>query len=302
MSTIPRKHHYVPQAHIQKFRNEDGYFVYNKNSNSVYNKKDSEIFVIKDLNSMMVDDGEIDHQSLEAELAETWDAKFTPHHDQILRWILDSFEQGELSRIDIDGTLRYFFEYALVGYQRYMKSRKDFNDSTMNSIIELRELESAIDEADLSGIDALFENVELGKKGLINFIKLIADFAEKSQQKLKFPAPITTDLQMFLPPNISCDVVLSKNQPFYLPDCTAMIQKSDESFEYQGKQLKKIALVGIPISSSVFLMIRNNEFFPEHQTSLIHMEDDDVIEINSHIISNAYKQVVVCRGFKPKAK
>ena len=66
--SVPRKHHYVLQAHIRKFKGEIGYFVFRKSDNKLINfKSSSNFFVTKVLNSSLNDKGEIDHITTESE-------------------------------------------------------------------------------------------------------------------------------------------------------------------------------------------------------------------------------------------
>jgi hypothetical protein len=67
---IPRKHHYVPQIHIQKFKTNDGYHLYLKDKNTFAPATNSNSFFFKkDLNSNFdFTLNEINHHDVEISL------------------------------------------------------------------------------------------------------------------------------------------------------------------------------------------------------------------------------------------
>jgi hypothetical protein len=297
--SIPRKHHYVPQVHIRKFKEENGYFVFRKTDNKLINfKSSSNFFVAKDLNSTLNDEGEIDHETAESEFEKIWDGKFNCHFNIISSWIVESIKNNCNSSIRIEESIKFFFEYGLIGYQRALKQSQEFNDSILNPILEFEELLPELEDLELDDFKLSEEEFKMGIDSYKDFIILITNHVKTSQELLKYPVPIATELKMLIPENCSCDIILSKNSSFFLPDCTAIILKSEETMKYQDRDINKIVSVGIPISSGIYLQIRNKEFFSDHETDLYAWNIEKVDEWNEEIIRHSFNQTLVSENFK----
>lgn len=292
--TIPRKHHYLPQVHIKKFEHKNGYNLFLKEENKIINKKLSvDIFSVKDLNSTLDEDGNIDHISVEQKLADQWDSKFNFHLNILSSWIIESIEQKNYSDIQINSSLKFFFEYGLLGYMRARKQDRDFNDSIINSILEFKEL-----IPDIEALVSLDEQTEMGKSELKDILNLSTNLADEWNKKLKFPVPSTTEFPMLVPERLICDFFITLTPPFYLPDCTAIIIKSKETIEHQNKNLNKIVSVGIPLTQELFIQIRDKDFFPFDSTGLYSIEKERTESINDQLIFHAFKQVLVSKDFE----
>lgn len=299
MST-PRKHHYVPQVHIKKFEHQNGYSVFIKQENKIISKKlSNDIFAVKDLNSSLDEDGNIDHVSVEQTLADQWDSPFKSHFDILDSWISESIQQNDYSNISIEASLKFFFEYGLMGHLRSIRQNREFNDLTINSILEFEELIPDIDSIELSDSNFSNEQIEIGKSIIKNLINLSTDTANQWNEKLKFPAPSATELPMLVPEKLICDFFITSTPPFYLPDCTAIILKSEEeTFKYKNQNINKIMSVGIPLTQHLFIQIRNKDFFPNDKTDLYLIEKERTDEINNQLIFHSFGQVLVSDNFK----
>lgn len=298
MST-PRKHHYVPQVHIKKFEHQNGYSLFIKEENKIISKKlPNDIFAVKDLNSSLDEEGNIDHTSIEQTLADEWDSQFNPHLDILLSWICEVIEQNGNSNISIEASLKFFFEYGLMGHLRSIRQNREFNDLTINSILEFKELIPDIDSIDLS--DSIFSNeqIEIGKSMIKKLINLSTDTANQWNDKLKFPVPSATKLSMLVPERLICDIFFTNTPPFYLPDCTAIIMKSKETVEYKNQNINKIISVGIPIAQKLFIQIRDKDFFPNEDSNIYIIEKEETNDINNQLISHSFKQILVSEDFK----
>lgn len=296
--SIPRKHHYIPQVHLKKFDVGKGYFVYHKEEGKVIHKKyTTDIFVIKDLNTSLNEEGDIDHSSLEKELEDKWDSRFNQHFDIIVAWLIDSVEKIRYSEIPINDSLKYFFEYALIGYQRSLKGDTEFNRSVLEPIIDFKEIISDLDDLNLEDTSLTKEQLDLGVESIKDFIHLMTGHVSALQDKLKFPVPIATGLEMLVPDKLVCDFIVSAEGSFYLPDSTAIILKSEEGFDYQNIRINKVVSVGIPISSNLFLQIKSKEFFPNEKTDIYSFKQERVNEVNKTLLNASKKQILVDEFF-----
>jgi len=299
MST-PRKHHYVPQVHIKKFEHQNGYSLFIKEENKIISKKLSDdIFAVKDLNSSLDEDGNIDHTSVEQTLSERWESKFNTHLNILISWITESIKHKEYSDNPIKDSLKFFFEYGLMGHFRVIRQNRKFNESIIEPLLDFEELFQDIDDLDNSNSELSKEELELGKLELKNFITLTTKFAQNLNDNLKYPVPLPTEIPMFVPEGLICDFIITISPPYYLPDCTSIILRSEETFEYQNRKMNKIISIGIPIKDNLYIQIKNKDFFPNETTEIHIIEEERTREINQHLMKNALNQILVSQDFTP---
>lgn len=290
----PRKHHYVPQVHINKFKSIDGFFVYFKADGKVINKKSStDVFETKDLNSTLDENGQIEHKSMETKLAKKWDDNFNYHHDAIIDWICDSIDSNTCSNIDIQNSLRFFFEYALVGFMRGKKRDKKFNEYMVNELLEYSEFADEIEAFDFSESNLSEFQISEGRKAFRYFSELITNYISERKKKLKFPLPIAEEMDYFMPDKFVCDVIIAREGSFFLPDTTSIIEASDMKRKYLDFEINQIKYVGIPINSKVFLQIKNHELFPDSSSDIYSFSKERVDEINQRIIKFSSDYVLI---------
>lgn len=299
LMSVPRKHHYIPQVHIKKFESENGYFVYHKDLDKVVSKKSTnDIFVVKDLNTSLDEDGRVNHSILERQLELKWDSKFKHYFEIIDSWIKESIANNRYAEFNIDESLKFFFEYTLIGYHRAQKQDTSFNNSVLDPILGFEEIIPDLNELDTSDLEMPAEDIDLGLNFMKDFIYMATGQVKDMKDKLKFPAPVASDLSMFLPENLTCDFILTENQPFYLPDTTGVIIKSKEVFLHKNITLNKIAMLGVPISSNIFLRIKNQEFFHGEKTGVYAFSRSQVDKLNRDIISFSKRQTLVEEKFQ----
>ncbi len=85
-----RNHHYVSQVVVKKFFSKDSkaYFLYNKNKNIFFSKQSSKsIFSQKDLNTLINQSGQIDYNSVEAELSKKFENQYNSKYEKVVKAI-----------------------------------------------------------------------------------------------------------------------------------------------------------------------------------------------------------------------
>ena len=128
--STPRKHHYVPQTQIKKFKSNEGYYhLYDKGKHKFIQATNSKSFFYeKDLNSDIdLVTNEVNHSEIEKQFTEQWDSTFNIHFDKLVIWLKQCISLNDCNDVTIKETLKYFFEYGIAGRFRQMKSLQKFN-------------------------------------------------------------------------------------------------------------------------------------------------------------------------------
>lgn len=289
MST-PRKHHYVPQVHINKFKTNTGFYVFNKKENKILNQKSSSAFFFtKDLNSIIDSDGNIDHKTFENELANKFDSPFESYYENVLSSI-DRYIDSKETILEISQkTLKFFYEYGVIGRMRRLKMESSYNDNFFDFTLGFDDFLGAFDEKEFS--DSVENKAEL-KKAKDHFSSIFNDVIEfkKKQEQLRFKGLITSGIPDLMPETLSFDVFLSE-YPLILPDCTAAISKVEEKIELYGSQIDQISSVGIPLNPVVFLQIKNNNVVSNKSNSINILSLEETKELNRRISLSAFNEI-----------
>ena len=280
--SIPRKHHYIPQVHIRKFKTDDGYNVFRKAESKIINfKSSSQFFHIKDLNSSIdFDTKEIDHKTTEEEISNLWDSKFNYHYDALLKCIEESIQTGEFSKVNIQENLKFFFEYSIVGYLRRAKQTNNYHEKGFDIVDAVEEFATMLENEDLSELGFSSEENLEGISFLRNFANEIFN-ESKHFDKLKYPSPTVTEAKMLVPNEVCCDIFVTFDSRFNLPDCTAFIKRSAEVFEYMGTKLNKITYIGLPLSPNIYLQIKDNDLVQDKTNGIYLLPNENVDKIGS---------------------
>ncbi len=94
-----RNHHYVSQVVVKKFVSKDTgkYFLFDKIKNRVYYRQSSKsIFYLKDLNTLINQNGQVDYNSVEAELSKKFENQYNSKYEKIVKAI-ESCNMSEIS-------------------------------------------------------------------------------------------------------------------------------------------------------------------------------------------------------------
>jgi hypothetical protein len=292
--SIPRKHHYVPVTHIEHFKSDEGYFLGIKLSKEIHNKKSAtSFFKTRDLNSSIDERTEaVDHKRVEDELNSQWDGPFQIHHDKMVQWISDSLDRSQISEIDINDTLQFFFEYTIIGYFRRAKLTKQYSESSSEILESLDCVIDTLDSETLEeNISPYSEFIEFAR----NFKQKAIRYQEVSEQNLRYPTPTPVRIKELVPRDCSVDVfIIIDNDSFILPDTTGTFLKSDKTIKVKGLDIHQVSSVGIPISSNIFIQIKNNDLRPEEENNIAIPKPEKVDYINDLLYSTAIHQVVAC--------
>lgn len=282
---IPKRHHFVPQAHIRKFESAQGYFLLLKNEAEIKNPKSSaDFFVKKELNTISNENGDKDHKTFEDELSIKWDNQFNNYYNSVLDNLIN------LKEIPCD-TLKFFFEYSLIGLMRRKKMEKSFNDD----FLEFKEvIPGLIDLMDSDKLDLSKFTEEEQKDGIDHFKKFLNEMIsfDSRQSKMKYRALIPSEAKMLVPDNLTCDIFFCEENGFILPDCSATIISSNETMNWNSLNINKVSCVGIPLNPRLFLQIKNNDIHPGEINKIFIANEGLIQHVNENLLSSSFSQVV----------
>ncbi|MCB0476724.1 MAG: DUF4238 domain-containing protein [Crocinitomicaceae bacterium] len=283
--SVPKRHHYVPQAHIRHFKQNDFYELYFKNKEEFkYPRSSKDFFVKSELNTLGSDFGK-DHSSFEKELAIKWDNKYNFYLKKITDVIKDQ------SKILEQETLKFFFEYGIIGYMRRHKMEKEFNDNYFSFTEVFPDIEEALNSYEIQNDEFSDEHLIGAREYYSAFMNEVKKMMEK-QEGLKFPSIIASDARMFVPKLCSCLIYRSKKDVFVLPDSTMQGLKSNKKFIWGGAEFNQIEIVGIPLTPKIYISIVNSDVNHEIKSEIINATDDMIKNINKSLILNSFDQVL----------
>lgn len=283
--SIPKRHHYVPRVHIDKFKSGSFFWLWNKDKQQLHKPLSSrDIFVKSELNTTGTESGQKDHVTLEEEFSKKWDSKFNKHFSEIL---------NNLATPDLisQPTLKFFFEYSVVSYMRRLKMEPKFNDEFFDFTDLMPEILERMKEPSNQEIN--FDPII--KKAAIDFFESMIDATmsiRNNQSLVKFPGIIGSDAEMLVPEACNCFIYIADAESFILPDCTAFGLKSREIFEHHGTEFNKLSLVGIPLCPHVFLEVRNSEIIPGNNR-VCKATEEDILNINDLLYETAFTYVLL---------
>lgn len=294
--SIPRKHHYVPQVHIRKFKSEKGHYnLYLKKSEKILQQKSSaSFFHVRDLNSTIDHNtGEVDHKTIETELGEQWDAKFSSNYQYLKNWIFESVEQGYLSTSPLNHVLLFFFEYAIIGRLRRLKQTEGFNASAFDWMEGMLDIIEYLDSDEIN-IDGLKEKDLKQVRGYFNDFRNKADVhVNQLTEALKYPVPTPTKANQFVPKSCSAHIFLAPQDcSFILPDTTGIFLKSNSTFDWHRLVVNEISHVGIPLSKDLFVQIINNDVIEGEKTDIYLLSPERTESLNNKLFDAAIDQVL----------
>ncbi|WP_158085679.1 DUF4238 domain-containing protein [Henriciella aquimarina] len=137
----PKKHHFVPQQHIERFKSEDGKFWYydrDKPQRGVEHRDAASIFYIRQHNTLVSSDGKRDY-SVEKELS-----KIEGRYKDIADKVIDDVGSGIAPQLSMSGR-RFLREYILLQWRRspdFLK-HETAPDSLEKLAIASREIEKS---------------------------------------------------------------------------------------------------------------------------------------------------------------
>jgi|GEM_PF-1093928 hypothetical protein len=268
----PINHHYVSQCQSKYFfnRTRGRIFVLDKATNKISDKQTTKtLFSEDDSNTRTNDDLTLNRKQLEDDLK----TNFEDHYERHYKVIQDSISNPDNPPIKLKESLIALTKFAIIGELRHPMNKRGNDDAISKALFE-RVLPQAAPHLKQELLDLKHR---LSKTKYSNSII----YSQIADESFRLMGDIKSLIHM-----IDC------NKFFFLPD-TSAIRRREKINTYFNPDIKEIAMVGIPLSSKVFLhsqsiklghvndaVVRINEGFP-----------GGVERINYGLYDNSYKQV-----------
>ena len=280
MST-PINHHYVPKCLIKNFINSKGqYSCYDKIKNiHYYASSNKRIFSEKELNTIIDDEGNLNHSEIESQLNKKFESDF-PKYYKVLEGLINDKDDEYLNVISKSGELKsalnYLIRLGLIGDFRNPNHKKNTDDIIVNS---LKYAQSKI---------KLSENIE--------------DFLIR-RKKTKYISHIDFEVLVdgiikHLGEYVFTIYVAPENEFFLLPDCQSIYRRDvlEDDILYNGEFQKSmcnvISMLGYPINSRIFLSIESKKISIEKFDRIKRLDRKSIFYINCNLFSSAYKTIL----------
>ena len=236
--SIPKNHHYVSECHIDNFFNhsQKKIFYYDKKlSRFDYKITKKSIFSEEYANSRLKD-GEIDHRGLEDELNKEFETPFPRNFANIKEIINDA----RLFDTHIN-SLENLVKFAIININRHPTQKAHF-DNQIEEIFREQIISNAVPEL-VEQIENMFSFVGKTKYSNPTNYKDIADGVFELMGKITYTI-----------------FEINTNDYFILPDWYSIVERVDYA---PDSGARVVALVGIPLSSKIFLLAQSHRIIEE---------------------------------------
>jgi hypothetical protein len=283
--SVPKNHHYVSQALSRNFLSEGGrLYKYDKSERRIKTVNSTKRLFSKDyLNSIINEDGEIDHISVETQLNRNFESEFPNHCELIFNALNKECEIGNVipNSENIQTSMEYLLGMALIGPFRHPQHIHETEEIIFGTLMELAdnavaELQSSI-YSELNRLAGVMNKVPVDFNDLRNgMLELMGD--------IKFG-------------------VMRAPEPHYfiLPDCSAGTKRFQMPSDYiDGKEYinpsMPIGFALMPINSKVVITAVSRRILPDEfreQTSGFYtINEKTVFGYNNILYDSAYREVV----------
>lgn len=279
----PKNHHYVPQCLIKNFINSKGqYSCYDKiKNNHYYSGSSKSIFSEKELNTIVDDEGNLNHSEIESQLNKKFESEF-PKHYNLLKGLKEDENYEYLDEISKNGKLKsalyYLIRLGLIGDFRnpnYLKKTDLIIENIFNTL-KINATTSLSNE-----IDNQIEKRSLSKYNSHSDLEELADGIIKNMGEHVFTIHIAPE-----------------NEFFILPDCQSTYQRNilEDDVIIDGLEHKSmcnvVSILGYPIDSRMFLSIESKKISIEKFNMIKKIDSNTLFYLNYHLYKSAYKDII----------
>lgn len=269
--SIPKNHHHVSQCQIGNFfnLNEGKIYLYDKALKKPFHRKSTERVFSEDFANSRLTNNEIDHSTLEKDLKDNYEDTFTPYFNEVKRVVLNLNEASE----EFHKALIGLTKHGIAGEIRNPIKKK--NDDTFITDVLFKEIMPITTPELQSDLLNLKERIE--KTKYINAL-LYSEFTEKVFEAMG---------------GISCSLFVIECEHYFLLPDRSSITKRERINEHFNPDIKEIAMVGIPLSSKIYLHSESKKIRDYTPKIIVFREKDcaNIDQINLSLYLRAYKQV-----------
>ncbi len=268
--TNSRNHHYVSQVIIKKFvsQNTGKYFLYDKiNKRYSYKQSPKSIFYLKDLNTLINQNGQIDYNSVEAELSKKFENQYNSKYEKVVKAI-ESSNMSEISE-----NMELLLMGALISNFK-TPAGKASKDLMLNNLLS---------DLGLNKKENTFIHFSRLSEYQNSYFKLAKDMFDLMGEIVISIYIAPTDCYYFLSDTHSANLRLEEVDTIV-----------DKDIEYV-QRLNPVSLAMFPINSRNLIVCQSKRCSPV-QESKIYSADAEMVKGFNRIIFNHSDTTILCEN------
>lgn len=273
--SVPRNHHFVSQVLIKKFLGKNNMlYTYNKTSKNIDEKPYSRFdFAERDLNSILNDDGEIDHKSVEDNLNKHFESGFNKHYDLLLDALKNDNYENFLTSV------KYLTRMGIIGDMRTLEHQLEINKALFDVLDPI--MKNATDELRNGYFNFIQKTSVVIKKSTTDYDELCNGVIELMGEIIYSVFLAPKDHYFFLPDNSSI-VFRSKLEPdTKLADGTILINPS-----------MPISTVIFPINSQILIVAQSSKICTQNINGVFHLSNESTNDYNKLFIDRSREKII----------
>lgn len=272
--SIPKNHHFLSQVLLKKFLDSEGRLnYYSKTKDSITNKEYGRFdFADEYLNSIIDDNGEIDHKSVEDNLNHNFERDFNRYYDNFFNALTSDNHEG------LTDSIKFMIRLGIIGDMRTPEHQTETQNTIFGGLEQIRQL------AD-SKLEQEFEEFYNSVSPVKN--KLPVDYNE-----------IANGIQELMGECIYSVFIADDDEYFFLPDNSAVTIRSklEPDIEYNGEILESgsrpIATVIFPINSKTVIVSQAAKICPQKSHGIYNLRSDAVNKYNKMFLDSSRDKVI----------
>jgi len=273
MST-PKNHHFLSQVLIKKFLDSDGKLnYYSKSENFITNKEFSRFDFAEDfLNSIVDDNGFIDHKSVEDNLNHNFEQGFNRYYESFFSALKK--EDYEM----LTDSIKFMIRMGIIGDMRTPEHQIETQFSIFSAFNQISRL---ADSKLQQEIGEFYNRTSFVKN------KLPVDYNE-----------VAVKVQELMSDCMYSVFIAEDNEYFFLPDNSAVTIRSklDSDIDFNGEILESlsrlIATVIFPINSQTIIVSQSTKICPQKSHGIYKLRGEAVYNYNKMILDSARDKVI----------
>lgn len=276
--SIPKNHHFLSQVLLKKFLDSEGRLnYYSKKEGCITNKEYSRFdFAEIYLNSIVDDNGEIDHKSVEDNLNHNFERDFNKHYDSFFRAL-----KNDNHRLLIE-SIKFMIRLGIIGDMRTPGHQIEKQLSIFGFLEQIHRLSDSKLQKELEGFYVRISSVKN---------KIPIDFNE-----------IAKKVKEMMGECIYSVFIADDDEYFFLPDNSAVTIRSklEPDIEFNGEILRTVAIpiatVIFPINSKTIIVSQSAKICPQKSHGIYTLGREAVNIYNKMFLESARDKIICAKN------
>lgn len=278
--SIPRKHHFIHQVHIEQFRKAESFRVYDKFSIRVFSKKYThDLFQVKDSNVIIDENGELNYDREELFFSDKYESKFNDFKTLLSEFIHNRYTE-DLNKLIAD----FFLDYAISVHHRALRVQEEYiTNFPLNEHQVIKDLMWFFNWSQIFNIPIFY------RKWFKRQIRMYKANIRAAKEKLKVPVPNLKDTSSILIKDYYLEIFIDENESFVLPDCGSLLWKNVHAKHVHHDQLARVLL---PVSKGIVLRFTRTDLSNGDGWISRKLDREEVEYLNGLLKHGAYRQYI----------